>query len=218
MPQTLSPVTSYTPSLVPSSLPAAPQLSPHVRPKQCASCGISKAKMGTCSKCQVASYCNEACQETDWPKHREACADHARKLDASRQAGSTSTPAAATLPTLCETSCAPHRFFRYNPPVSKVPCRVGIRLAPSYPGTRTPGDDSISCGDYGFSDMKHCQHMHSDGIIYNIALYRLSDGRGWVHDFQPGSPGFRTIAVIAPGIGTPSSRSRASPSSPPKIR
>ena len=92
VPQTLSPVTSYTPQLVPSSLPAAPQLPPNVPPKQCASCGFSKAKMDTCSKCHVASYCNEACQKTDWPRHRDACADHARKVDASRWAGSTSTP------------------------------------------------------------------------------------------------------------------------------
>jgi len=69
---------------------------------------------------------------------------------------------------------------------------VGIRHAAAYPGERT--GESIEAGELvAFTEMATVQHDHSDGKSYAITFYRLADGRGWVHDFNPnklGQPAF----------------------------
>ena len=87
---------------------------------------------------------------------------------------------------------------------------VGVRIAPAYPGERTgnsvkPKETFLCVGT------ATVEHTHTDCKSYTITCFELADGRGWVHDFDSGAPGPRTITVL----DTPSSRSHASSSPSP---
>ncbi len=68
----------------------------------------------------------------------------------------------------------------------------GIRRAAAYPGERI--GESVKAGEVvGFTETATVQHTHIDGNSYPITFFRLADGRGWVHDFNPnkiGQPAF----------------------------
>ena len=37
------------------------------------------------------------------------------------------------------------------------------------------------------------RYTHTNGFTYRIYFYQLADGRGWIHDFNPGRPGTRVL-------------------------
>jgi len=79
---------------------------------------------------------------------------------------------------------------------------VGIRRAAAYPGERIgvlfePGKVAA------FTETATVLHDHSDGNSYAITFYRLADGRGWVHDFNPdklGQPACTVNVSIIPRL------------------
>ena len=72
---------------------------------------------------------------------------------------------------------------------------VAVRRAAAYPGERTGVD--VEAGEVvAFSETATVQHAHSDGNSYAITFYRLAEGRGWVHDFDPAVPGRRNCDIV----------------------
>eukprot|EP00457_Paulinella_chromatophora_P001938 gb/GEZN01001941.1/.p1 GENE.gb/GEZN01001941.1/~~gb/GEZN01001941.1/.p1 ORF type:complete len:909 (+),score=110.38 gb/GEZN01001941.1/:2-2728(+) len=43
------------------------------------------------------------------------------------------------------------------------------------------------------------QYTHSDGQQYSVLFYQLQDGRGWIHDFRPDSPGVPGLHTLPRG-------------------
>ena len=65
--------------------------------------------------------------------------------------------------------------------------KCALRKWPVYPGDRTGA--VIEAGEkFAFRHWKMITHTHSDKQLYPITYYELSDGRGWVHDFNPKYP------------------------------
>ena len=69
--------------------------------------------------------------------------------------------------------------------------------SPAYPGEQN-GDEKAYAGKvYGFVGPKvEAFYPHSNGFTYRIFFYQLEDGRGWIHDFQRGNPGVRTLEAL----------------------
>ena len=47
-----------------------------------------------------------------------------------------------------------------------------------------------------FTSKRNVLYQHSDGRPYTVCFYELADGRGWVHDFHPRTPGARALAEV----------------------
>ena len=62
---------------------------------------------------------------------------------------------------------------------------------PAYPGERT--GERLYEGDYFEFTVETNVLFTHDGFEYLIAFYKLIDGRGWLHDFDPRDPGEPTI-------------------------
>lgn len=72
---------------------------------------------------------------------------------------------------------------------------VGIRREPVYPGERAV--EGLRAGEViAFTETATFQYSHSDGKSYTITFYRLADGRGWVHDFDPKKPEQSALTII----------------------
>jgi len=76
---------------------------------------------------------------------------------------------------------------------------VDIRRAAAFPGERVGA--TITAGEvFIFTSKSSVKHTHSDGKVYDIYLYQLADGRGWVHDFHADTPGVRQVQIIEVGL------------------
>ena len=61
-----------------------------VRSRTCHVCSsVSEETMMACSRCGSVRYCSLACQRTDWPDHKAACREKAKKL---REAAAVAAP------------------------------------------------------------------------------------------------------------------------------
>jgi hypothetical protein len=57
-------------------VPARPRTTPQAQAQHCYSCGKVAAegkRLSRCSRCQVAQYCDAACQRAHWKKHKPLC-------------------------------------------------------------------------------------------------------------------------------------------------
>ena len=48
--------------------------------KPCSDPGCDQPRTKSCSACKTAAYCCISCQKADWPKHKEECDGHLRKV------------------------------------------------------------------------------------------------------------------------------------------
>ncbi|KAF8904896.1 hypothetical protein CPB85DRAFT_957713 [Mucidula mucida] len=51
---------------------------------KCAKCLPDGAKLQTCSRCQLARYCNAECQRANWSLHKTRCATSQKNLTIAR--------------------------------------------------------------------------------------------------------------------------------------
>lgn len=70
----------------------------------------------------------------------------------------------------------------------RIKHNVAIRKTPAFPGMRT-GSYAKKGQDLRCDNTKESQYTHTDEKTYTITFYRLSDGRGWLHNFNPANPG-----------------------------
>ena len=82
------------------------------------------------------------------------------------------------------------------------PHGVGVRTAPALPGERT-GDDAalgerllcIEASTLAAGSQTPPEGVEAPFPTRDVTFYRLADGRGWVHDYDPSAPD--VPAVIA---------------------
>ena len=74
---------------------------------------------------------------------------------------------------------------------------MGICASPVYPGELNGAGDVHVGEEHAFVGRKQTvRYTHTNGFTYRIYFYQLADGRGWIHDFNPGRPGTRRLEVM----------------------
>jgi len=150
---------------------------------QCDACGEGDSS-GFCSPCHTFSFPRTFCS---------ACGDFGGHGD--DECSSCQSPMYYPDLTLFQPNrlnfAAPAWFLRYNHDGPGV----GIRRTPTYPGERT--GEAVSPGEVvAISDFDEGTHLDADGKSHYIYFYRLADGRGWVHGFDPLHPGQEQFNLV----------------------
>ena len=79
---------------------------------------------------------------------------------------------------------------------------VKIFEAPQMPGKNTYQTLKDLAQYFAFTESKEVRHKH-EGQDVAVTFYRLADERGWVHDFNSGKPGEKSIHIATTTVHQP---------------